>query len=140
MAEISGLVLPQWGMSPSQVARDSLDILSRDGWCKWTTTKWTTAMSPGAIIAMTHDRKASFLSFPEGSHCLGGAMNLVLTGCAEFWCDNALAYDAAASVIMEQYPQRWDGLGSGSIITYFNDLNETTEADVRRILEKVAAG
>lgn len=135
MAEIRGLVIPQPGMSPSQVARDSLDILSRDGWCKWTTT-----MRPGGVIAMTHDRKASFLSFPEGSHCLGGAMNLVLTGCAEYWCDNALAYDAAASVIMEQYPQKWDGLGSGSILTYFNDLNETTEQDVRAILEKLAAG
>jgi hypothetical protein len=138
MAEISRLIVPQAaGMSPSQVARDSLEILSRDGWCKWTTTLY-----PGILVPLTHEQKALMqgFPFPVGSHCLGGAMNLALTGCAEFWCENALAYDAAASVIMDQYPQKWDGLGSGSILTYFNDLNETTEQDVRAILEKLAAG
>jgi hypothetical protein len=146
MAEISGLVLLPAGMSPSQVARDSLDILSRDGWCKWTTTKWTTAMSPGAIIAMTHDRKASFLSFPEGSHCLGGAWNVAHHG-DPWWVNNVNdLYEPVADVIKAQYPEAAGlqlsavVLEAPSLIMWLNDAPVITEADVRAILEKLAAG
>jgi hypothetical protein len=122
------------GTPPAQVAREALGILDRDGWCKWMTT-----VRPGAIITA----EGALVSFPEGSHCLGGAMNLILTGCAEQWCENAAAYDAAVGVIKEQYPLKWDDLDdlpSVGIITFFNDLEDTAEEDVRRILEKLAAG
>jgi hypothetical protein len=107
-----------------EIAARALEVLGKDGWCKWMTTN-----NAGGL-------------YPVGSHCLGGALNLAYGGCSEMWYCPPPLYRMIADLIGEQYPE-WRIAGyfpPVSIITAFNDHAVITETDVRRILEKLAAG
>lgn len=115
-------------MSPAEIARKALEILDRDGWCKYTTI-WTTL----------HARMYAGSDYQIGSHCLGGAWNeasgwgLTLEHLRE-------SYEPLAAVIREQYPAyHADAACPWNVIPMMNDDGPTTEADVRSILEKVIA-
>jgi len=125
-------------MTDSDTARKALEILDSDGWCKDHLTY------PG-FYALTRYPAP----WQAGSHCIGGAVNIAMHG-NEDWQLPGTAdfYRRLADVIREQYPEfrapRVTGLMPGtediSFIAQWNNAPETAEADVRRILEKIAAG
>jgi hypothetical protein len=131
-------------MTDSDTARKALEILDSDGWCKDHLT------FPGFYaMTLTGD------PFPwrTGSHCIGGAVNIAMHG-NEDWQLPGTAdfYRRLADVIREQYPEfrapatlmigpeARAGTEDILFIATWNNARETTEADVRRILEKIAAG
>ena len=107
----------------AEKAREALEILNKNGWCK------------GATTNLTDPR------YPRNSHCLGGAWNLALYE-SDMWMSNDIPYRVLASLILEQYPDRGVAAGDPAAynVTEFNDHPHTTEDDVRSILEKLAAG
>lgn len=115
-------------MNVAETARKALEILDRDGWCKFAVT-WTSfqkQMYPGH-------------HYPEGSHCLSGlwgeAVGIENAG-------NRELYEPLAAVVREQYPEYIPGIDPNwplTIIPAMNDALGITEADVRAILEKVIA-
>jgi hypothetical protein len=126
----------------ADTARRALEILDRDGWCKRALT-WCAL--PSALLD-SMPRLSSFPdmlgNYPEGSHCIGGAVNLALRG-KDRWVLTPLGqsvYEAIASAICAQYPEHTPGFPSVMFIVAWNNRPSTTEGDVRRILEKLAAG
>jgi hypothetical protein len=112
-----------------EIARDALDLLDRDGWCKWAATM--------------HEQGIGCRQYRKGAHCLGGALSMAYGATADMWTCPQAVYQRVADLIGEQYPewQEWKaGFPVVCTITAFNDHEDTTEADVRRILEKLAAG
>ncbi len=118
-------------MNVAETARKALDILDRDGWNKGYLTN-PYLDGPGL--------------YREGSHCIGGAWNLALTGTSATWLlapEGDAGYELLAQTIQEQHPDLkgqyadWSSIG---IIADWNNHERTTESDVRRILEKLAAG
>ncbi len=108
-------------MDTAQTARKALEILDRDGWTQGTVAR---------VIATTRWR--------AGSHCIGGAWNLAVHGTAR-WAKNTTIYAPLVQVLRDQYPgfsseSTWDV----GYIGAWNDRPDTTEADVRAILEKLA--
>lgn len=109
-------------------ARKALEILDRDGWCKGEIT-WSGMMT----------KKGG--QFRIGSHCLGGAWNLAVTN-ETTWLQGEAAhyYAPLIGVLREQYPEHFTGDERlWDIIPRVNDTTSTTEADIRAILEKLAA-
>lgn len=112
----------------AETARRALDILDRDGWCKYFIT------APGN----------PYENVREGSHCLGGAWNLAHHD-SDQWAEGAFRYLAPlVNEIMAQYGERpvseaWGGQ-LAPVIAAWNNSDEITECDVRRVLEKIAAG
>ena len=128
--------------SPARTAREALEVLDRDGWCKGSVTLYRN--SPYKIMIIGYGSPdniidpASF-SYPDGSHCLGGAWNIALCGKPSFLKDCDEAYEPLISVILAQYPEIAEtGLNRTSVILHFNDRAGTSEDDVRAILEKIA--
>ena len=114
-------------MTPAETARKALEILDRDGWCKYTTI-WTTL----------HARNFPGSNYRIGSHCLGGAWNEATR--IESIGKLQESYAPLSAVIAEQYPgYKQDVIYPWNIIPMMNDDGTTTEADVRAILEKVMA-
>lgn len=113
-------------MNTAETARKALEILDRDGWCKGTLS-WRRPYRPS-------------------SHCLAGTWNMALYGDWAFpleMADHGAEYEPLLAAIREQYPdmeeeakEDWHSLG---LITWFNDRGRTAEADVRAVLEKLAA-
>ena len=116
-------------MSPAEIARKALEILDRDGWCKYqvTWTSFAAAMYSGSDYRL-------------GSHCLSGAWGEVVGTLSGRELKEA--YAPLAAVVREQYPayaQVADPAYPLTIIPAVNDAPDVTEADVRAILEKVIA-
>jgi hypothetical protein len=109
----------------AETAAKALAILDRDGW-----NKGATSLSPG-----------SSEPYRVGSHCLGGAWNLAATGRAG-WSHDTSIYLPVTDVILAQYPDlTWlTRKDPPRMIICLNDMDQTTEDDVRAILEKLAAG
>ncbi len=118
-------------MNIAETAQKALEILDKDGWNKGSTDK-------------------NFMYSPSdpynlGSHCVGGAWAKALE--IGFYHENTGQLLPLIEMIREQYPQieemiREEGISLGypiRTITMFNDMDSTTEADVRAILEKLAA-
>lgn len=118
----------------AETAKKALEILDRDGWNRGMLT-W-----PEGWPAPEGQ------SYQVGSHCLGGAWNLALDGKVGWvWSshEHYPAYEVIAKLIHEQYPEfqptyTWSEDPEYFIATW-NNLESTTEADVRGILEKLAA-
>ena len=117
-------------MNIAETARKALEILDKDGWNKGSTDK-------NSIYSPSDPYKI-------GSHCAGGAWGKALG--IEFHHENTGQLLPLIEMIREQYPQieemiREEGIFPYPIrtITMFNDMDSTTEADVRAILEKLAA-
>jgi len=124
----------------AETARKALEVLDRDGWCKGSPEfspdqgefeVWT----PGFPHPVRHS------GYRTGSHCLGGVWNIALHGRCSFTCSDA-SYEPLIRVILSQYPEldEQEFLAPSGVITYLNDRPDITEADVRAILEKLAAG
>jgi hypothetical protein len=118
-------------MNHAEIAQGALDILDRDGWCKFSLTY-------RSLFNAVPD-------FPrDGSHCIGGAVNLAMTG-QDNWVLDSDFYGVLAGVIREQYPDhRLPEYAPADVldvwfIAEWNNNPGTTEADVRRVLEKIAA-
>lgn len=127
----------------AQIARDALDILDRDGWAK------------GALTMVSGMERYEFLAGVAGSHCIGGAVNLAMSG-DDDWLMDACAtefYDHMLKVIKMLFPgedenempwklfsQSFDRHASIGIIAQWNNNPGTTQDDVRVVLEKIAAG
>jgi len=116
-------------MNAAEIARKALYILDRDGWCKHSLT-WC---APCATVYGGN--------YPEGSHCIAGAWNLAAHG-NDRWADD---YQPLHEVITAQYPDfrvendGWLKLDTPQgHIAMWNNRDETTEQDVRAILEKLA--
>lgn len=117
-----------------QLAREALEVLDQDGWCK------------GSTSLSLHQVLLGNNTYLPGSHCLGGAWNKACYGSPAFrGFAFAGIYEPLLEVILEQHPEvarindanpGWD---SASLVTFFNDYSTTTETDVRSILEKLAA-
>lgn len=129
-------------MNVAETARKALAALDKDGWCKGSTKLDNNAriMFMGTeFILGTMDGK-----YPDGSHCLGGAWNIALHGIHYFLEDPEL-YEPLVQAILAQYPEvrdHWIRVGkepNSGLILHWNDRKETTEADVRAILEKLAS-
>ena len=119
-------------MNVAETARRALEILDADGWNKGYPVK----------------RLSSGLADPYriGSRCGGGAW---ARACGVYLAHECRDYFLPlVTMIREQYPEIDDEIGKNpalrdfpiSVITSFNDRAATTEADVRAILEKLAAG
>lgn len=123
----------------AEIAREALEILDADGWCKGALTMISTPWNPD------WDYKA-------GSHCIGGAVNLAMWQQAGWHVAGDGFYARLANLIREQYPEYVSthslvlsfrdapSLKDIAFIADWNNAPERTEADVRRILEKMAAG
>lgn len=114
----------------AETARKALEILDRDGWCQGEIT-WTGILGG----------RGDILKFKLGSHCLGGVWNLAVTS-ETTWLSGERAhyYAPLITVLREQYPEHFsDNDRLWDIIPRVNDAASTTEADIRVILEKLAA-
>jgi hypothetical protein len=116
-------------MDIAGTARAALEVLTRDGWNQGALT-WVKEIGP---------------EYREGSHCIGGAVNMVTYGCDEWNTTAEPVYQEIRKVIEAQYPEFTSARPTRQsihdilfIATWNNDEN-TTEADVRLVLEKVAA-
>ena len=117
-------------MNIAETARKALEILDRDGWNKG-----------AAILNFTYPDSP----YRMGSHCVGGAWAKALG--IEFHTKNTRQLLPLIEMIREQYSRieeliREEAIFAGypiRVITMFNDMDSTTEADVRAILEKLAA-
>ena len=123
--------------TPAQVACDALDVLDRDGWCRHTTT-WPPLGGRSGL-------------YPVGAHCMGGLINIAACGADDWKGDLIGIYEVVRDKIREMYG--WElpedmvpglcGLLHGGVtvryVATWNDL-EASEADVRAVLEKLAAG
>jgi hypothetical protein len=124
------------------IAREALAILDRDGWNKGAVT----LSELGAGLGYTNGERfhTSYTHYPVGSHCIGGAWNLALHG-ADTW-DTRLPelYQPLVDILQAEWPERtidgYDRNHLSWVIAYWNNHPRTTEADVRRVLEKLAAG
>lgn len=116
----------------AETARKALDILDQDGWCKGSVN-----MRPDPISGIP-----TGVRYRLGSHCLAGAWNKAFSGQCNFLPDENI-YTPLIEIIREQYPeldaQNPRTIGAGIIIV-MNDSSSESEADVRAILEKLAAG
>ena len=79
----------------------------------------------------------------DGSHCIGGAWNIAQHG-FEGWSWDDASYVRLAELIVAQHPE-WARVYTCAddaifLIASWNNDEHTTEADVRAILEKLAAG
>jgi hypothetical protein len=130
-------------VTAAETARKTLEILDRDGWCKgyvtappdlwWVPSSW----APGAYPAS------------PGTHCVGGAWNLAHHG-THLWQLTSTGYNPfnghyltpLVEQLAEQYPDGpwWEHDDHISVIAVWNNHPDITEADVRRVLEKIAAG
>ena len=111
-------------MNAAETARKALEILSRDGWCKGTTT----------YPCLTH---IPVQPYRTGSHCIEGAWCMAATGNADMNVPVEVMMPLI-EMIREQYPEIWNSVEEClREVTLFNDLPQTTEADVRAILEKI---
>ena len=132
-------------MSTAQeTARQALQWLARDGWCKGST-------------GLTPERKQMMLSHPDGwghdagqwrigSHCAGGAVNLALSGGKSSWWSHAdEAYAPFAEVIRRRWPEMTRRVHPRqasphmSLLMVFNDDMETSYDDVIAMLREVEA-
>jgi hypothetical protein len=119
----------------AEIARGALEILDRDGWCKF----FVTAPDPERYPVWTTGARA-------GQHCVGGAWNLAHHR-SDMWDTNDLTYLVPlVAEIRAQYPemvagapQEWGGMFP-PVVAYWNNHDDVTEDDVRRVLEKIAAG
>lgn len=115
----------------AETARTALEILEEHGWCRGS-VNYRCWIGSGP-------------RYPVGSHCIGGAWNLAASGTVQFQPEDSGIYDALAGVIQAQYPEcalRDFPHCNPQICTimWFNDTRAGSESDVRRILEKLAAG
>jgi hypothetical protein len=115
-------------MDVAETAKSALEILDEHGWCRGLLTN-----GPYWVDGR----------YPEGSHCIGGAWNLAFHGTHEWSCD-LTAYRMLAQVIHDQHPGRGsyheeDQMSVTHFIATWNNDENTAEADVRAILEKLAA-
>ena len=121
-------------MNVAETAKKALEILDSDGWCQG-----STEIREGSIALM--NARMSGKDYRIGSHCLAGAWNKALSRDCGFLGDTTSGvYAPLAKVIREQYPDFTShpyGFDSLRVVT-FNDLPDTTEADIRAILEKLA--
>jgi hypothetical protein len=107
-------------MNTAEIARKALEVLDRDGWCKMALT-W-----PGA-----------------GTHCIAGAANIAMHDTSDWAYDEDEFYDEAARIIRIQYPEYKDDcteFPGEVLVVEWNNSPGITEADVRAVLEKMAAG
>jgi hypothetical protein len=112
-------------MDAAETAREALRVLDRDGWCKGSLSY--NSSPPGGV-------------YPGGSHCLGGAWNIADHGTVLWDTSCPGTYEPVADVIRAQYPQYSSDVSEAPcLIMWMNDADPTTEADVRAILEKLAA-
>lgn len=140
------MLYPMRNASVPDIAREALEILDRDGWNKGSLTRLSDEGVPPA-----------WLAYKTGSHCIAGAWNLAQHG-HEGWDLNGVNYFPLYDMIKAQWPEYRSvnaeryaemllvvpGLRISSFIACFiadwNNAVETTETDVRTILEKLAAG
>lgn len=114
-------------------AREALDILDRDGWNK------------GALTVITPDGMTYYGKYPEGSHCIGGAWNLALTGRSDWAMDHTAAYLPLAAKIADMFPAYGNTeteTGSYLVMNFiarWNNDKDTTEEDVRAVLGKLCS-
>lgn len=112
-------------MTPAEIACKVLEILDRDGWCRYAMT-WREV----------HDRIYPGAGYRLGSHCLAGAWGQVI--CLVPMEEMEEAYGLLVSVIREQYPELSpDPRYPWMIIPMMND--HATEEEVRAVLEKMIA-
>lgn len=109
-------------METAEIAREALAVLDRDGWAK------------------------SYLTSPSTQeHCIAGAWNLAHHK-TSMWAADIGYLSPLADAIKAQYPEYAPVriLNDKSSLAYFiakwNNRAETSEADVRQVLEKLAAG
>ncbi len=116
-------------MNTAETARKALEILDRDGW------------NQGAV---QRGYASGDGRFRAGSHCIGGAWNLALSGQVR-WLHDVTVYEPLLRVIREQYPDFFQYQDFFQYPDFFrnlgvwNDQPSISEADVRAILEKLAA-
>lgn len=126
----------------AQAARAALEILNRDGWCK---------------RALTLHGSFPAAPYREGSHCIGGAVNIAMFGNDMWHGDSSYLlsrtgpgddlYAVLAGKIRELYPElagdamplaRYRSQDT-ALIARWNNHPGISEADVRQVLEKIAA-
>lgn len=128
-------------MNIAETARKALEILDLDGWNKGNVAR--------PYVSVVHGYRAN-------SHCIGGAWNMALSGRPR-WLRDMTVYEPLVQMIREQYPDFYlapvrytantaampasvsPAATNVSFISAWNDTMSTTEADVRAILEKLAA-
>ena len=90
-----------------------------------------------AAQALCVIQKYGWHKYSEGDEsvgfCLGGALNHLDGRNGAAWYEPTA--EVVATVIEEQYPERYD---SGRRFSYFNDHRDTVQTDVERVLEKAA--
>ena len=124
----------------ADIARDALAVLDSDGWCKNHLTF--------SEIASLYAGSGLPLPWQIGSHCIGGAVNIAMHEDA-CWGDEHAFYAELAEVIRQQYPEYVPPVScSGTrevpvtdvyYIATWNNAQDRTGEEVRRILEKLAA-
>ena len=126
--------------TPAQIAADALTAMDRDGWCRGATT-WTLGRD---VYVESETGK-----YPVGSHCLGGLINIGMWN-SPTWCKEEMGlYRMVAGRSGEMYgwelPETmdyWEGDPYWDDTRYIATWNDSSacEADVRAVLEKIAAG
>lgn len=138
-------------METSEIAVKALEILDQDGWCKGSVSFHSQAMD-NVHVVVAGEPPLQPQGYREGSHCLAGAWSMAATGNPAIWRNQAM-FEPLVKAILALYPEigdlPWFGVPfefstladvNTSVITYLNDRQETTEDDVRAVLEKLAAG
>lgn len=126
-----------------EIARDALDVLDRDGWCRGATLK-RHSTAPDMYADLYGE------VYPEGSHCIAGLLNMSMWGNSEWHLAGSDIYRVVGEKIQELYgwenPHTYDEDDDPtfaftvytSLITSWNDKS-AKEPDVRAVLEKLAA-
>jgi len=112
------------------IAATAQELLRVDGWNKGYLT---------VLPTQTH------LNAPVNSHCLGGALNIAMTG-QWGWRygdqDAGALYAATAQIIRDQFPARaaefdHPGILDMNVIAMFNNHSDTTREEVISVLNSL---
>ena len=112
------------------IAATAQEILSRDGWNK------------GYLIVLPSE---TYTGAPLNSHCLGGALNIAMTGDWHWKYgdqDAGALYAETARIIRERFPARvtvfdHPGILDMNVIAMFNNHRDTTREEVASVLNSL---